>query len=153
MLHILEADDGPAIIERFWKYVDRGLPDECWVWVGSLRDTGYGQFNIRRFPFKAHRVSFALHFGWEPPHVCHKCDNPPCVNPRHLFGGTPRDNARDAAAKGRFRNQLTPAQRSSVLALVECGMQHRAVARQLGCSKTTVGRIARAAGIKRFPDR
>lgn len=93
-------------VERFWSYVRRG--PECWVWTGQRNAKGYGQFHIgsateRKNTF-AHRFSWKLHNGAIPdetPCVLHKCDNPPCVNPDHLFLGTKADNNRDMRDKGR----------------------------------------------------
>lgn len=58
---------GAAIEHRFWRYVDRRGDDECWEWTGSRRQGGYGRLNIKRYPHKAHRLSFVLAYGWEPP--------------------------------------------------------------------------------------
>lgn len=146
LLDLFCCAGGAATAERFWRYVDRRGPDECWEWTGSRRRNGYGQLNIQRYPHKAHRISFVLAFGWEPPAVLHKCDNPPCVNPRHLFGGTQAENMADCATKGRMARQLSPAVRSTVLALLEVGMSQRAVARQVGIDRRSVGRIAKGEG-------
>jgi hypothetical protein len=145
LLDLFCGAGGAAIADRFWRYVDRGDDGECWEWTGSRRQNGYGQLNINRYPHKAHRVSFILAFGWEPPAVLHKCDNPPCVNPRHLFGGTQADNMADCAAKGRYARQITPAVRSTVLTLSEIGMSQRAIARQVRIDRRSVGRILKGA--------
>ncbi len=92
------------IEERFWKFVVTG-PD-CWKWTGALANKGYGAINAggdRGRVMKAHRVSWKIHKGPIPEglFVLHRCDNPPCTNPAHLFLGTNFDNVQDAVAKGR----------------------------------------------------
>jgi len=82
--------------------------DGCWLWSGSTDDFGYGKLSSRRgrsgSPERAHRVSFEKHYGEIPERafVCHKCDNPECTNPDHLFLGTQKDNMMDCAKKGRI---------------------------------------------------
>ena len=84
----------------------------CWLWTGPSIDTGYGRFRIAWKPTKAigaHRASWKIHNGPIPDgkHVLHKCDIPQCVNPDHLFLGTPAVNTADRKAKGRSLNPLT----------------------------------------------
>lgn len=90
--------------ERFWEKVNKKSDDECWEWLGSLLyKWQYGVFCVGGGSTLAHRYSWKLHFGEIPPGmlVCHKCDNPPCVNPKHLFLGTGTDNMIDMVNKGR----------------------------------------------------
>ncbi|WP_313453263.1 HNH endonuclease signature motif containing protein [Stutzerimonas nitrititolerans] len=81
----------------------------CWGWTGAIDDKGYGVISSREksrspSPEKAHRVSYEKEFGSVPDgmNVCHKCDNPPCTNPEHLFAGTQKDNMVDCSIKGRL---------------------------------------------------
>ena len=93
------------IATRFWMKVRKTERDGCWIWTGAL-SKGYGAI---RLPGQgggqtsASRVAYLLSYGDIPAgkHVCHRCDNPPCVRPDHLFLGTPTDNVRDCILKGR----------------------------------------------------
>ena len=88
--------------DRFWGKVHTGSPEECWTWNGGLTRGGYGAFKVNGVQGRAHRYSFFLANGFYPPIVMHGCDNPPCVNPAHLTGGTQALNMADCVAKGRF---------------------------------------------------
>jgi len=93
-----------AIINRFWKNVKKS--DGCWEWIGPKFTHGkYGRFNIDYKSERSHRFSYELHNGEIPKnmYVCHKCDNPSCVNPEHLFLGSQSSNLCDASEKGRLK--------------------------------------------------
>jgi len=77
--------------------------DDCWIWKGR-KSKSYGIFFCEKM-IQAHRFSFILHFGCIPKNkiICHKCDNPLCVNPAHLYAGTHKDNAQDRTQRGRGR--------------------------------------------------
>lgn len=89
---------------RFWSYVEK--TDTCWNWTGCKHEFGYGKIRMRGMTEKTHRFSYRLHFGdiADGMCVCHRCDNPACVRPDHLFLGTRGDNNRDMYAKGRNNN-------------------------------------------------
>ena len=88
---------------RYWNYVDKKGEDECWNWLGSKDSDGYGQFTIGHNTFKSHRVMYILTYGkiYEDKLIMHTCDNPSCVNPKHLKEGTYKDNMIDKVNKGR----------------------------------------------------
>ncbi len=96
------------IKDRFFEKVKKG--ESCWTWIAHKCPYGYGRMydwrdGIRKI-FFAHRISWEIHFGAIPQglKVLHKCDNPPCVNPDHLFLGTNKDNYDDMVSKGRDRH-------------------------------------------------
>ena len=89
-------------IPRFWARVKK--TEACWLWVGTrTKSGGYGILSINGKYVRAHRFSFELHKTKLSPKMeaCHTCDNPPCVNPDHLFEGTHRDNMLDMKKKRR----------------------------------------------------
>lgn len=92
-------------VQRFCARVDSSAGTElCWPWTGSRSKKGYGLLPWKGAPRMAHRFAWALEHGAMPGMdvlVCHRCDNPPCCNPKHLFLGSASDNQRDSVSKGR----------------------------------------------------
>ena len=89
--------------EKFFKQISNETHiNNCWEWIGNKDKDGYGRLSLNKI-IRAHRYSWELYFGKIPGDliICHRCDNPPCVNPDHLFIGTHLDNARDREKKGR----------------------------------------------------
>lgn len=97
-----------TISEKFWSKVSK--TNECWVWTGAINDNGYGYlaFKNPRRNILAHRISWEIHHGSIRGglRILHRCDNPPCVRPEHLFKGTDLDNVRDCISKGRRPKML-----------------------------------------------
>lgn len=122
----------------------------CWIWVASLfQSSGYGQFNPRggNGPTTAHRYSYELHKGPVPDgyFVCHRCDVRSCVNPDHLFAGTPKDNVHDMMRKGRdvraplkgSKNPAAKLSESDVLGVMKSDKRSGLIAAELGvCTQT-----------------
>lgn len=153
-------------IQYFWEkvaIVDREL---CWEWTAGRNRTNYGMFALELGPekkiihYQSHRVAWFLTYGPIPDGliVCHKCDNPPCVNPAHLFLGTYQDNARDRASKGRSRPRKGETNGNSKLTLeqvleIRSRFKPRVVTRvklaeEYGVNVETIGRIVQGRGWK-----
>lgn len=147
-----------GLAARFRAKVERSAPEACWLWRGKCKSNGYGQIradpegsNLRGRKQYAHRVAFELAFGPIPDglHVLHRCDNPRCVNPAHLFLGTHQDNMADMVAKRRHAHgERQPTRKLSKhqvrairwLASHDPGPQI-ALAREFGVSASTVTHI------------
>lgn len=138
---VLDELDRERFEEKFEK-----RPSGCWEWAASVdSNTGYGKFGFRGETWNAHRVAWALSRG-EPGdlHVLHRCDNPPCVNPDHLFLGTNHDNVRDMVEKDRHArgerqptSKLKRLQAQEILDRYEPG-KVSALAAEFGVSKSRI---------------
>lgn len=121
-------------VQEFWNKVK--LPDvigtdECWEWQGGKLPEGYGRVRFNDKSVLAHRISYEWGYGNLPTDmlVCHKCDNPSCVNPAHLFVGTHNDNYIDAKRKGRHKD--LPVSRGTQYKRAKMTEETVAIARQL----------------------
>jgi hypothetical protein len=144
-----------SVNERFDAQVNRGAVHDCWPWLGARNEHGYGVLGIKRAVgwrnMRAHRFAWERANGLVPPGqiVCHRCDNPPCCNPAHLFLGTKADNSADMARKGRATRgakhpqaKLTAEQAARALSAVREGATRSSVARELGVSLQQISLIA-----------
>ena len=141
-----------ADIKRFWTFVDKKGPDDCWIWQGGGPNNRYGHFSVG--PRKsaktllAHRVSFAIAYGETDLQICHRCDVTRCVNPVHLFAGTQKDNRVDCKQKERTArgenhgyHVLTEKEVLMIIHLDKTGMAVLAIARKLGRAESTIWNV------------
>lgn len=150
--------------DRFWRKVDICGSDECWEWTGSRNEDGYGHFLYDEKVGLSHRYFWRLHFGGIPDglNVLHRCDNPPCVNPKHLFLGTQKDNALDRNSKGRRTYEDVSCEKNAnakltnndvwkIRRLLEVGnLSHPEIANMFGVNRRTISSIKMGAGWKRL---
>jgi HNH endonuclease len=143
------------VTKRFFDHVIVGAPDDCWEWRGGIDDAGYGVFWWKSEHIKrAHQASYELFIGpRHGKHVLHKCDNPICVNPRHLWLGTNDDNVRDRDEKGRRADthgehnpnaQLNSGKIQEIRDLYGTGKYHKlskTLARKFGVKPITIYKI------------
>ncbi len=147
---------------RFWSKVSMPSPDACWEWQRARKGTGrnaYGVYGLTKTrTIKAHRYSWEFWFGPIPtdgpgPHgwcVLHRCDNPPCVNPAHLFLGTQPQNVADMRAKERCQmgeecawSKLTEEKVRDIRRRIQAGERATVLGKEYGVGWQQIGRIAR----------
>jgi hypothetical protein len=135
-------------LKKFWHYVTpTAAASECWLWGGMKSHWGHGIISDQpRGHIRAHRFAWELFNGPIPEGliVCHKCDVPSCVNPLHLFVGTPADNSHDMKIKGRAAKpqaKMTPRQVETIRAMAELGYSRENIAAVFGLGYSAVWRI------------
>lgn len=152
------TDPGPKaqlpLEVRFWKFVEKAGPDDCWLWTGAKAPGGYGKIGAGtgRSVVRAHRVSWEIANGRTIPDgmlVMHRCDNPPCVNPAHLSLGDHSANAVDMVAKGRKHQHFATGSDHGLAVLNpdlvryirSCAKPTRQLARELGVDRGTIQHV------------
>jgi hypothetical protein len=122
--------------ETFWSHVDKS--GDCWIWLAALYHDGYGKVKCGGKMYSAHRLSYIIENGETDLQVLHTCDNPKCVNPKHLFTGTHKENMQDMAEKGRGAGRFYP---------TKLNQKKANEIRAMGLAKIPVKQIARFYGI------
>lgn len=137
-------------VAKFWKYCIPGAPDECWEWQGNIGTNGYGRFRCAGTTYATHRLSYEIHNGPVPDglNILHKCDNPACCNPHHLFAGTDLDNMRDKAQKLRAprgsenkKSKLDEVKVHRIRELASSGTAPLEIAKEFGVSRRNIYEI------------
>lgn len=135
------------LFTRFWRFVEKKTDDDCWEWTGYRDKEGYGTIKNNGRTLRASRVSWEIHNGPIPRGavVRHRCNNPPCVNPRHLLLGDHKANMRDRKRANNYAsNDRHPNAKFSdeiVLAIRESKEPYKQLAKKYGISISQIGNI------------
>lgn len=137
-------------INYFWSKVDIKSENECWNWLGC-KIKGYGTIKLNQKPIRTHRLSYFLTYGEITTGllICHKCNNPSCCNPNHLYAGTNKENTQDIINSGNFKmvgeshwnSKLTFVQVSEIRELLSQGVKEKEVAKIYSMSKRQINDI------------
>lgn len=149
-----------SLADRFWSHVE--IPQDrsqCWIWTGATTGCGYGKMHVGGRQIIASRLSYLIAHGTidDSMFVCHSCDNPICVNPDHIWQGSPADNVRDMVEKGRAKGAvrgdisrnpsknaiLTKSKVIEIYSMFKSGKSQSYIARSLGLHRGTVFDIVR----------
>lgn len=159
-LYVKKGDDRNSpehLARRLANGLDEAQSGECWIWKLARNNHGYGTLTVNGRRWYAHRLAFELGNGKSIPyglHICHRCDNPACINPEHLFLGTRSDNMRDCVNKGRnvparisFKGETNPSSKLSkedvadIRCLLRDGLTQQVIADRFGVSQSSVSHI------------
>lgn len=151
----LTFGDPERIKEHLLEYVVV-QPNGCWEWTRGRSSSGYGVVDIDRHQFRASRLVAHFYKGFDLRSslvICHSCDNPPCINPDHLFPGTHRENILDAVSKGRFgglkQKKLTVSDVRSIRRLAAIGFHQGTIGAMYDCSQGGISSIVTGKSWKR----
>lgn len=147
----------PDRVDWFWNSIDKSAgEDGCWPWTRSVDGHGYGKMKHGGSTFRTHRIAYSLAHNMDPrdQFVCHRCDNPPCCNPGHLFLGDNAANQRDCVAKGRkyvgdHKGEKNPAAKLGVFEvakireMIRAGHNNKQIGRVFGVTHQMISRIRR----------
>jgi len=129
-------------IEKFFEKVNK--TDGCWLWTGGKTKAGYGMTHINGKQYISSRASYIIHKGEIPEGlwICHHCDNPSCVNPDHIYAGSPKQNFTDMSIRERsWKTKLTVEQVKEIYSNRENGVMHKVIAKVYGVSRNTISGI------------
>lgn len=136
---------GRTLKQRFYDFVNK--TDTCWMWTGATAAGRYGKITVNKRCIAVHRLAWIWANDQDIPagmYVCHSCDNVRCVNPAHLFLGTPKDNHDDMARKGRRAypgRKLTPEQVARIPSLRAAGLTFNQIGAMFGVNGPTINHI------------
>lgn len=135
----------PIIIARFWSKVDVLKSEyDCWNWTASTRAGGYGKMKVGKVLKSSHRLAWEI-INDEPlgdRMALHRCDNPKCCNPKHIYAGTPSDNMIDVHQRGRrSADKLTPDDVREIRKAIDQGCSPRWIAADFGVTKGQISKI------------
>lgn len=150
--HTPEPWDNRTYIDRFWSRVNVSWENDCWEWTRGTTSDGYGVFHFGHSSIRSHRFSYQQHNGKITEHECvlHSCDNPRCVNPKHLWIGTRAENNADKEAKKRgvhpvqssgesnSNATLTTPEVIAAKVMARKGLPQARIAKLLGVSTATI---------------
>ena len=139
-----------SVRERILNHSEMDYVSGCWIWTACIGTKGYGMLTVKNKSRRAHRLSYEAFIGpiLDGLHVCHRCDNPACVNPDHLFLGTNEDNLADRMMKDRSTKgerhpfaKITNEQAMEIIRLIQSGLSDKNVSLLTSISKRIVRSI------------